>query len=376
MLRRLVLTAGLALAAAPAAADPFVACVQEQLTELGFDPGPADGVMGRRTRAAWQVMRAGYEAEFPQALTGLPPLSKGSAVHWCRELPGLRYVLARYLPSRKAPVVRAGNTLAATALQLNYAQVSKFMARDMGMPIATRPGLAAADAEADMKRQVKVLVRELGWAPIKFTKPIRRACDRDSGYSAKAFPGMFFICWAKDRDYGAAWLRDSRRWLGPVIAHEYVHLWQAEIAGEYGLRKRHPVIWAGKSAAWLDEGAAELVREKYAAAKGYYQPETFQDLRRKALRTGLKLSQLRPLNVAFEPEAYDLALFAVRVLEARHGQAGVFEYWRKQGRGLSWQAAFQESFGMPVDEFEKELQAMLATVEAKPGKELSKRKKQ
>ncbi|MEX0305327.1 MAG: peptidoglycan-binding protein, partial [Leisingera sp.] len=51
---RLALLLVLAGAAVPAAADPFVECVQRQLLGLGVEPGPADGLMGPKTRRAWQ----------------------------------------------------------------------------------------------------------------------------------------------------------------------------------------------------------------------------------------------------------------------------------------------------------------------------------
>ena len=77
---RLVLSAvGLALmlTAGPVAAD--VVCVQSRLVALGYDPGPVDGQIGGRTRAAV----AAY-AEAGQS--SLPEFSDETSAQWCSEL--------------------------------------------------------------------------------------------------------------------------------------------------------------------------------------------------------------------------------------------------------------------------------------------------
>ncbi|UWQ29759.1 hypothetical protein [Leisingera sp. M523] len=311
----------------------------------------------------------------PVALQSLPPLSRAEAVHWCRELPVLRYSLKQYLPSRQAPVVQAQDSLVEAALLINHRKVMTFLTRDMGMPMATRPGIAAAGSASAMTRQMKQLVRKLGWRPVRFTKPIQSACNIERGYSAKAFPGMFFICWAQESAYDEDWLKSSYRWLGPVIAHEYVHLWQAEVSGEYGLRKWHPAVWGKEGVLWLDEGVAELVREKFLDAYGYAKPERMEVLRWKARASGSRLRDLREERKNLSYVAYDLAHFAARVLAVRHGEDVVFGYWRKQGEGLSWRRAFEESFGLPVEQFEDEIGEMLGLGDARPSKETSKGKK-
>jgi murein DD-endopeptidase MepM/ murein hydrolase activator NlpD len=37
---------------------PMIEALQEQLTDLGYDPGPIDGIFGSRTAAAWALERA------------------------------------------------------------------------------------------------------------------------------------------------------------------------------------------------------------------------------------------------------------------------------------------------------------------------------
>jgi Alginate lyase. len=64
-------------ASTPAFAD--MTCVQTELARLGFDPGPADGLIGRRTRNA--------AAEFvSSSAVSLPDLSNQTAATWCQAL--------------------------------------------------------------------------------------------------------------------------------------------------------------------------------------------------------------------------------------------------------------------------------------------------
>lgn len=61
----------------PAYAD--MRCVQTELARLGYDPGPADGLIGNRTRSA----ASAFVADAEQLL---PELSGESAVAWCEVL--------------------------------------------------------------------------------------------------------------------------------------------------------------------------------------------------------------------------------------------------------------------------------------------------
>lgn len=63
----------------PTSALADIACVQTKLTEMGFDPGPIDGQLGRRTYAAAAVV-----AE--QAGLVLPALSAATSTDWCASL--------------------------------------------------------------------------------------------------------------------------------------------------------------------------------------------------------------------------------------------------------------------------------------------------
>ncbi len=84
----LVIGSGGGAAAQPAAADPEVEAAQQMLRTLGYDPGPADGRMGGRTRRALQAF---------QGANGLPVTGEIDAATRTRLLappPGVRVVRA------------------------------------------------------------------------------------------------------------------------------------------------------------------------------------------------------------------------------------------------------------------------------------------
>jgi len=67
------------LAAASGGAYADVACVQSKLTELGFEPGPADGQIGKRTRNAAELFAAGSGLSLSQ-------FSAETSAEWCEAL--------------------------------------------------------------------------------------------------------------------------------------------------------------------------------------------------------------------------------------------------------------------------------------------------
>src|SRR5688572_6076672 len=67
------------LAFFPTLAIANVSCVQTQLAELGFAPGPVDGALGRRTREAAETVAG-------QAGLPLPPLTDETSPEWCTAL--------------------------------------------------------------------------------------------------------------------------------------------------------------------------------------------------------------------------------------------------------------------------------------------------
>lgn len=76
----LALLTATVLAPAPSrAADPDIACIQQALTDFGYDPGPIDGLLGERTRDTAHAFAADRGLR-------LFALTAGNAGTWCTEL--------------------------------------------------------------------------------------------------------------------------------------------------------------------------------------------------------------------------------------------------------------------------------------------------
>lgn len=92
------LLAAVALPAAALAAEPGIACVQNQLNALGFDAGRADGSIGPLTRSAaeeyrrWMMSGAGGEGWSQPALTAL------NGDLWCKKIATDHPETAEYQP--------------------------------------------------------------------------------------------------------------------------------------------------------------------------------------------------------------------------------------------------------------------------------------
>lgn len=78
-MRAIAVSVFLLLSAGYATASDAVSCVQQQLTELGFAPGPADGSLGRRTLAAAELFTTNAGIE-------LPALADATAERWCEAI--------------------------------------------------------------------------------------------------------------------------------------------------------------------------------------------------------------------------------------------------------------------------------------------------
>jgi len=83
MYRPLVVALGLLLlAGAPAIGNDDVLCVQKALNARGYEAGPSDGALGKRTAAAAASVAQGYQLR-------LPDLSEETAAAWCEAVTAL-----------------------------------------------------------------------------------------------------------------------------------------------------------------------------------------------------------------------------------------------------------------------------------------------
>ena len=130
----LLLSLGLGATSATAQATntDAVKCVQHQLDKLGFDPGPADGLVGGQTFRASETyiryMRANAEKGW-----AMPSLYAGNAAHWCEKVAEAHPKVASYWQDVKQAEIPADP-------KAIYDLAYRF---DVGMGVRRDPTLAA-----------------------------------------------------------------------------------------------------------------------------------------------------------------------------------------------------------------------------------------
>ena len=80
------------------AAQPGIACVQNQMNALGFDAGPADGSIGPKTRAATEAYRAWMKTNAEPGWAQ-PALNATNGVFWCEKVGQAHSKVAKYATS-------------------------------------------------------------------------------------------------------------------------------------------------------------------------------------------------------------------------------------------------------------------------------------
>ena len=121
-----------------------------------------------------------------------------------------------------------------------------------------------------------------------------------------------------------------------VLAHEYFHIAQFELAGP--ARHRTP--------GWLTEGTATWLSQGLLG-----RPLTVSDAQFGTTELNLA-TRFRPFDYA-----HWVGLAALTILIERSGTETVIDFWRnlapRNGVTRSWQTAFRETFGLSSQEFYK-----------------------
>ncbi|MXZ89665.1 MAG: carboxypeptidase regulatory-like domain-containing protein [Dehalococcoidia bacterium] len=136
-----------------------------------------------------------------------------------------------------------------------------------------------------------------------------------------------------------------------AMAHEYVHAIQAHVAGG-----------GGTAPTWLTEGMAERWEGQYDDYIGHrtYSERQENYTRPFARRTETPLARMEGYNEV----SYTVANLAVDWLVQLTGESSLLEYYRQRFSHGTWQEAFENAFGMGVDDFYTSFAAHRAEVAA------------
>lgn len=316
------------------------ACVQKGLNQLGFDAGPVDGQMGRRTFAAALAFAGAQDGEL------YPELSNATALVWCTRLErsiaagtarGPLDDLAKFRFGPDIDVATARDT------QAGVAAVDAYFRKVFGSALE-KPGTIYVSSDPDWLADSYV-------AHLKAGSGIRRGkFEWFSGcHGGEAGYGFMFFC-AKSDVFSSDWFGSGRAAQRAfAIAHEYFHMLQYERAvgsldgccdGQNTLAMLGPQ--------WLVEGAAEYMAFRLLGDSGRMNFRREIDWHtQKAAEVGSSLEQMQTRQGYYaEQRASSAGMIAAHLLAERAGLASLARFYDEMGKDQGWEAAFEAAFGL------------------------------
>jgi peptidoglycan hydrolase-like protein with peptidoglycan-binding domain len=315
-------------------------CVQAGLNSLGYDAGPADGHMGKRTFGA----AAQFAAR--QAGAGYPELTDQSGAEWCTRLtasiadgsaagPADDVARLRFGPDVDSGVIRD--------VQAGMDDIAAYFTAEFGDALKT-PGTIYVSADAKWLTDAYVAHLNVGQG-IRAGK-----MQHFSGcHGGEAGYGFMFMC-SKSDVFDGDWFGSGRQAQRTfAMAHEYFHMLQYERAvgslenccsGINTLKMLGPQ--------WLVEGAAEYVAFRLLGdSKRMNFKREIEWHTQKAAEVGSTLEAMQTREGYYaEPRASSAGMIAAHLLAERAGFASLGQFYAEIGSGKDWTTAFEAAFGL------------------------------
>lgn len=142
---------------------------------------------------------------------------------------------------------------------------------------------------------------------------------------------------------GARPVMEGPPWLlSHVAAHEFMHFWQQDVGAPR----------EGVGPLWLLEGSAELLGYQALIAAGLASDDETREFSvRRVLPETPALETMERRSSDANEFSYPLSFLAAELLTAGTGVGSFREYWRSLSRGVAWETAFTDSFGVAPAEF-------------------------
>lgn len=342
------------------AGDPFVACVQGQLAMLGHDPGPKDGRLGPRTRSALASLVARTKS-----LRTLPPLTPRHAVTWCREIERAYPATRPQTPSSLGNIITADNDTQNRLLREVLRDVQTWYTRRLGVDLVSRAVVVASADPGTALDRMQEAQRLLG-VRVSARWYLAGRCGATRDHVAFATKNVIVVCLKPAKQFDADWARAERRHLTYLVAHEFFHIVQAELAADklpqtYRFGTRPPAPRTRPS--WLVEGSADHYALRYMAelsGKAFTLDKVFAAAAPHADRSLQAISAQTYLTRVSD---YATSALAASLLAQHAGVGAHVDYWRGIGRGLDHDAAFAAAYGLSRKAFEEDFQTLRRTLE-------------
>lgn len=326
-----------------ALADEGMRCVQNQMTALGIDVGTVDGVFGKRTANAAKAV-AGL---FP-VLSDLQQLDKNNALTWCREVALQSEILKSHWPtheSDKFEYFYSGQVPenAQKAIEDSMDIAVKYFL-NLGISL---PGKTKIISGNDLNLIAKTMSEET-------RNPISRASALDvlvrqcegKDMSGLNLNGLVVFCFAKETD-----VTRNLRELKDIAVHEYAHEVQRQMTTytrPYLRNEQQLVDINGPR--WLVEATAT------AFANDYTYNSLISSVLIALIRNGrdeFSGSKLKTMIGHEATQDEDFASYvnaAGQLLVKKKGVEGILNFWSQMAR-TDWKDAFQQNYGLTIDEF-------------------------
>ena len=322
-------------------ADDSVSCVQQFLTDAGYEIGGVDGAFGSKTAAGGEAFLDSPEGA--QFIT-LPPLTKVTARVWCDILVPRQVIPATVLIQDDANQIR---DKVEQFVEEGVRQTEAFIAANFTNLVHLRPVTVYASTDGEWLTEHYL---EDGNLPNGFRQGKLEsfgACDPSAefrGYSI--YLCMSHVEWQK----GPAVIKGT-------ITHEYWHTLQADLAGTRGVNccNSDQEAEAAFGPEWLKEGSAQYMRHVFTQAIGMADLQRDIDNLVTNLRGNFNLLD-RNNREGYRKYGRDVSenmgVIATHLLVQRSGFDALANFYRYLGGGLKARDAFKQAFGLSMEDFE------------------------
>lgn len=332
------------LISTPSHANEYIACVQEQLSELSFEVGAVDGVVGVKTKDAVTEL----SIKSPE-LKSLPNISSHTASIWCKRI-GEKFKLTAIWPSSKNSLrLEIGeniNPIQGKLIAEESQQALEFLNSSLGVSI---PGTIVITASNDINELVKLTAKELrGIETRKTIKQQLNAQCKNRPQSGASYGGVIALCFGTKFRVDESWDKEAQELLRRLIVHEMSHEYQKQLIGNYR-RAGGNIRNSKRGPKWLFEGTAIVFEFLHAWPDSPLKRQETWFLKQQRY-SGSKLKKLAlhttRVNLNFQLNAG----YAGVLLVSKNGIRAVGNYWNSTP-DVGWEKAFEKAFGLTIDEF-------------------------